>query len=344
LFDSSVANEFFACAVRGDEHAALRRLRMSLAGGVDRRTLVEEVVVPALQRVGDDWEANRAEPAAMQRVATVAQRALDEIARLRVAHRHEGVVLVGCAPGERHVVAGRVVFELLRADGWDVQFFGMAPSAAYVADEARTTGAKAVVLSSTLARNLPAVSKTVDAVHLARVPVLVGGRAFGPDDARARALAADGWASAARDASLVLAQWARQPVALGPVSGLGFEPVLDEPARASIVDAALRVLARDMPLGGAPADALIDADDLDRLLDLAEIAGMTADERVLRDDVEWWCRYLAARGVPARAAGSAIEALAGAAPPGVFRSRLLRVAQHPGDARPDGEIGRAASF
>src|SRR4029453_12697892 len=98
-------------------------------------------------------------------------------------------------------------------------------------------GAVGVVVSCSVPIFLSGALRSVQAAQSAQIPVLVGGRAFGPDDLRARRLGADGWAPDAVAAGRLLGEWRRQPPSVGtrPVGMRDAEPLELEAARAELV-------------------------------------------------------------------------------------------------------------
>ena len=75
----------------------------------------------------------------------------------------------------------------------------------------------ALVLSCTEPLALVGVRDAVAAAHRVGCPVLVGGAGLGPDDRRARALGADGWAGGVGQAVAVLRRWRlNRPSSLPP--------------------------------------------------------------------------------------------------------------------------------
>src|SRR5439155_818019 len=68
-----------------------------------------------------------------------------------------------------------------------------------------------VLLSCSLAENLPGAASSVAAVQAAGVPVLVGGAAFGGDDLRAVRVGADGWATTGQGVLRLLEELPARP-------------------------------------------------------------------------------------------------------------------------------------
>lgn len=146
------------------------------------------------------------------------------------------------------------------------------------------------------------------------MPALVGGRAFGPDDLRARRLGADGWAPDAAAAADLLRDWRRQPPVVGqrPAAMRDPEPLELEAARPELVEAATSELFLRFPPLAAYSNAQLarTGEDLGYILQVLEAALVTDDPRIFLDEfLPWLTRVLTARGLPAGAVTVALEAL-----------------------------------
>ena len=96
--------------------------------------------------------------------------------------------------GRTPLTTVRMAAEVLRTHGWLVTFLGASTPADHLRRFVDEVGAIGVVVSCSVPIFLSGALRSVQAAQAAGVPVLAGGRAFGPDDLRARRLGADGWA------------------------------------------------------------------------------------------------------------------------------------------------------
>jgi len=184
----------------GDRLGAKSVVDAALAAGAEPDDVCLDVIAPAMWAIGDCWADGRCDVAHEHRASVIAGQVLS-VLEARFARRgvSRGVVVVGCAPGERHALAARLVSGVVRRAGWEVEDLGAdvpARSLALAATEADRL--VAVAVSSTTPGNEAGVAEAVSAVRGAvGAPVLVGGAAV-PDEAAARALGGDGWAPDAR--------------------------------------------------------------------------------------------------------------------------------------------------
>jgi DNA-binding transcriptional MerR regulator len=157
---------------------------------------IEEVVRPALERVGELWHAGGISAAAEHHLS---EQVLAKLFGLLdgLAEGVRGSAVVCCAPGERHECGPLALGVLLQADGWRVVYLGADTPIDEAAALARGLGARALCVGATLVERADEARGQLDAIERAypRLAVLRGGAAFaGPPAseavARLRELAA----------------------------------------------------------------------------------------------------------------------------------------------------------
>jgi methanogenic corrinoid protein MtbC1 len=110
----------------GDEAAAELAIREAMDAGLDTARIDDEIIAPALWRIGDLWERGEIS-VADEHIATeisirvlALQREAQRVAQARGEHR----VLLAAPAGEQHIVALRMVDNLLRNAGYEVAMLG----------------------------------------------------------------------------------------------------------------------------------------------------------------------------------------------------------------------------
>jgi methanogenic corrinoid protein MtbC1 len=110
----------------GDEAAAELAIREAMDAGLDTARIDDEIIAPALWRIGDLWERGEIS-VADEHIATeisirvlALQREAQRVAQTRGEHR----VLLAAPAGEQHIVALRMVDNLLRNAGYEVAMLG----------------------------------------------------------------------------------------------------------------------------------------------------------------------------------------------------------------------------
>jgi excisionase family DNA binding protein len=179
----------------GDRRGALQVVEDALAGGASWSEIQVDLLAPALESVGDGWEAGELSVGDEHRATVVAQHVLAVLStRFGRRGRRRGTVVVGAPPGEPHQIPVTIVADHLRAAGFEVIDFGADTPADAFATTAAETAPVAVVIGATAPRSTTGVRRVIRAVraHAPDVPVLAGGAAIAGPDA-ARRLGADDW-------------------------------------------------------------------------------------------------------------------------------------------------------
>jgi methanogenic corrinoid protein MtbC1 len=109
-----------------DETAAEIAIREAMDAGLDTAQIDDEIIAPALWLIGDLWERGEISVAG-EHIATeisirvlALQREAQRVAQTRGEHR----IVLAAPAGEQHVVALRMIDNLLRNAGYDVAMLG----------------------------------------------------------------------------------------------------------------------------------------------------------------------------------------------------------------------------
>lgn len=308
----------------GDEHTAFGVLDRAAADGVDEEALLLDVIAPVQERIGAEWAADR-----FSVVQEHAATALNERGVAALAHRRRatadpaggrGRVTVACVDGEWHAFPARLVAEVLALRGWRVDCLGAQTPTPHLVAHLHRTDPSAVLLSGSVPTRLPTAHTAVTACQAIGVPVLAGGRAFGPDGRHARALGADRWAADARGAAAVLAAGlprAGPSVTRQAVDDLPHltdqEYTLVVRSRPRLVRQTLADLETGFPAVRAYGEAQRErtAEDIAHIVDFLATALYLDDAEVFTAFLTWTAAVLEARRVPARSLVSGLDALAG---------------------------------
>ncbi|GHH42565.1 cobalamin B12-binding domain-containing protein [Streptomyces candidus] len=303
-----------------DERAATAVVARALDEGVGPESVLLDVIAVVQARVGVEWAANRIGVAQEHAATAINERAVAALgthpaARATPSGRR---ITVACADGEWHALPARLLAEVLKLRGWQVDYLGAQVPAPHLIAHLHTTHAEAVALSGSIATRLPTAHAAITACQAIGVPVLAGGAAFGPEGRYATLLGADAWAPDARTAADLLA---RGPL---PRPNPDHQQLDDLP---HLADQEYTLVTRNSDsLVRAVFTALHDAfpavrsyDDLQRertAQDLAHIVEFLAtalylgDEELFTGFVTWTARILTARAVPAQSLPPALDLLA----------------------------------
>lgn len=116
----------------------------TLALGADR--FLEEVIVPLLVQIGDEWTRERISPAQEHMASGVIERALQEVTPIPMTGGRP-VMIVSTLPGERHALGARLVAAVAGLEGWQTTYLGPDLPVPEVVRSAQTIDAAAVAIS-----------------------------------------------------------------------------------------------------------------------------------------------------------------------------------------------------
>ncbi|ANW65158.1 cobalamin-binding protein [Mycobacterium sp. djl-10] len=292
----------------GDEFGAVAVAFKALDDGADADQVLLDVIAAVQHKVGVEWAAGRITVAQEHTATAINERVVAAIAH-RPADRPRplGRITVACVDGEWHQLPARLLAEILRLRGWQVDFLGAQVPTPHLIAHLREHGPDAVALSSSIPTRLAAAHNAVIACQSVGQPVLAGGAAFGVDGRYARLFGADGWASDARAAAVLLAD-----NDFGTPT-VPFRQVIDDlPHLADQEYTAVSVHSAE--LTGTTMAALEDrwpalrdytrlqrqhtTDDVGHIVEFLAAALYVDDQTLFSDFIAWTGEILMARGVP----------------------------------------------
>lgn len=158
------------------------------------------MIDPAMVQIGAMWERCEISVAQEQLATQITQLAMVELASRFDVHPSEGerrLAIVGSSPGEQHAIGVRMVADFLESQGWTTLTPAPGADAEDIAALAAQHGPDMVAISTSLSGNLLGVGRLCAKLRrLADPPlIVVGGRAYDGDAARARAVGADEYAT-----------------------------------------------------------------------------------------------------------------------------------------------------
>ncbi|WP_435190295.1 cobalamin B12-binding domain-containing protein [Streptomyces sp. bgisy126] len=319
----TVVERLWTAAVEGDEPAAASVVHEALATGVPEETLLLDVLAPVQAKVGVEWAADRITVAQEHAVTAINERIVASLAHRRAGGRaapDRGRVTVGCVDGEWHAFPARLVAEVLSLHGWRVDYLGAQTPTPHLVAHLHRSDPDAVLLSGSIPTHLPAAHAAITACQAVGVPVLAGGRAFGPDGRYARTLRADRWAPDARGALAVLDEGVPRPDASAGRHAVDDLPHLADQeytmvvrSRHQLVKQTLVDLEDRFPPMRAYGDLQRErtAEDIAHIVDFLATALYVDDPELFTAFLVWTADILRVRRVPARSLVAGLDVLAG---------------------------------
>jgi MerR family transcriptional regulator, light-induced transcriptional regulator len=155
-------------------HATLMRAVVSLRPG----EFLDDVLLPLLREVGEEWHAGRLSPAQEHVVSATARRVVTWLVDAYESADSAPLVLVTTVAGEEHEFGALMVSVIALDEGWRVSYLGTSLPAAEIIRAAQMVDASLVALSVVNRGADDAAVAEVSSVRVAlpaTVPVVVGG-------------------------------------------------------------------------------------------------------------------------------------------------------------------------
>ena len=184
-----LADAFAEALLAGDEVGAEIAIREAIDSKLSSAEIDEQLIAPALWLVGELWERGKISVAEEHLATEISLRvlALQREAHRVMSSRTGRRVLLATPTGELHVVALRMVENLLRDAGYDVVMLGPDVPGEALGDVAKRLRIDVVCLSLTMAGRRSEVLSAIDNVRLVlpSAGFVVGGRGL-TDEAHRR--------------------------------------------------------------------------------------------------------------------------------------------------------------
>jgi excisionase family DNA binding protein len=161
-------------ALVGGDERSLRDLIDRLArDGTPMTTITQEILVPAIHRIGTGWHDGVVTIADEHRASAIVERILgDHYPTPR--GRRRGTVAVAALAGEHHALPTSMAALALREDNWHVHHLGADLPAEELVHFCRETPVDLVVLTTTTDATRPAAAACAERLRVLGVPALIG--------------------------------------------------------------------------------------------------------------------------------------------------------------------------
>jgi methanogenic corrinoid protein MtbC1 len=183
---AELAGAYADALIAGDEIAAEIAIREAMDANLGTAEIDAKVIAPAMWLIGELWERGQFS-IAEEHIATeitlrvlALQREAQRVVGARPRHR----VMLATAPGELHVVALRMVENLVRGAGYEVVMLGADVPAPMLAAAAHHHQADVLCLSSTMPGRRDDVLSVIDEVRelCPNAAFVLGGRGITIED------------------------------------------------------------------------------------------------------------------------------------------------------------------
>jgi len=167
--------------VGGEERQATLLISGLVRDGVPMTTAAQEVLVPALKMIGEEWGAGRLDISVEHRASAIVERILGEHYP-NPRGRRRGTAVVASLAGDRHALPTMLAATSLREDNWLVHHLGADLPREELMRFCQEEPVDLVVLTVTVTRLRKAALRTAAELEKLGLRALVGGPDQGLDE------------------------------------------------------------------------------------------------------------------------------------------------------------------
>lgn len=191
-------NRYRKALLHGQSREADAVLDEGLDRGIHVVTLYQDVLGPALERIGELWQQGEMSVADEHLATQIALGQMDRLRREVRPHAARDVrAVVSAVEGNQHTIGARMVADVLAFDGWDVDFLGASLPTSDLVTFVQRRRPQLVALAITLDAHLDTAIDAIAALNTLdpKPGVLVGGAAVNGSLGDLKAAGADGFAT-----------------------------------------------------------------------------------------------------------------------------------------------------
>ncbi len=195
------ASSDFERALQAFDRLEARRLVTNAGRHLSPMELVDQWIVPALTRIGEEWERGETSLAQVYMSGRICEEIVDTLLPPGDPQRKKQPPMAIAALNDYHLLGKRIVCTTLRAAGYDLRDYGQI-SVSDVVRRAQADRLRVLLLSTLMLNSALRVREVVDQLRTAKagVKVIVGGAPFLYDSALSREVGADAMGRSAADA------------------------------------------------------------------------------------------------------------------------------------------------
>jgi methanogenic corrinoid protein MtbC1 len=162
--------------------------------------------VPALERIGRDWEQGRIALSQVYMSGRICEQLVDNLLSESSAPRQSQPKMALATLGDYHLLGKRMVYATLRASGYEVQDYGRMDAATLVR-QASEEGIEVLLISTLMLSSALQVAKVRDGLDLSgrAIKIVVGGAPFRFDERLWREVGATAMGMSASDVTGIVA-------------------------------------------------------------------------------------------------------------------------------------------
>ena len=168
-----LADRMYEYLIAGDESAARRQVADLVDDGVSLVRVMQELLVPALRRIGAEWHAGRLTIWVEHQASAIVDRIIGSH-HPNPRGRRRGTAMVAAVSGDHHVLPTSMAAAALREDNWRVHHLGADMPGDEIVRFCAEKPVDLAVLTVTATEARPLVERTAAALEAQGTRSLVG--------------------------------------------------------------------------------------------------------------------------------------------------------------------------
>lgn len=168
-----LADQMFEHLIVGNEGQARKLIDGLIADGVPLTTVMQEILVPPLERIGREWHDGRLSIWAEHQASAIVQRILGAHHPTPRGRRRGAAVVVALA-GDVHDLPTSMAAAALRDDNWNVHHLGADMPGDQIVEFCSLTTVDLVVLTVTNSAVRPLAERTAKRLEALGIRTIVG--------------------------------------------------------------------------------------------------------------------------------------------------------------------------
>ncbi|WP_372950748.1 B12-binding domain-containing protein [Mariniphaga sp.] len=175
--DNPILNPLLA----GDHRTSSEIVSEMMNKSVPLKEIYEEILKPALYKIGELWEENKISVATEHLASAIVESLLNEIyLKQNSSKKSEKTAIVTCLENEHHQIGARMVSDVFELNGWKVYFLGANTPKNDLMNYIQMVKPQIVAISLSIYFHLPTLESTLDRIRseFPQLTILIGGQAF----------------------------------------------------------------------------------------------------------------------------------------------------------------------
>jgi methanogenic corrinoid protein MtbC1 len=174
-------NGYFENLTAGRRIKCLDQVTGLLEQGIDLKTLYLDLFRKSLYEIGRLWEIGKISVATEHMATAITEYLMTLAYPMLFSADHIGrSAIVSCVANEFHQIGGKMVADIIEANGWDSFFLGADTPVEHLIDMIQEKKPDILALSFSVFFNMPHLIAAIEQVRKThdRLPILIGGQAF----------------------------------------------------------------------------------------------------------------------------------------------------------------------